>query len=132
VLRRECSWPTGTGSGSGVWPSPDSDSGVKGNANSSGPSLSVDGTRVAFLSTATTLDPSDTDGLRDVYVKDLGTGDMTLASTSDTGVKGNSINHGPTLSADGTKVTFFSQATNLDPTDTPTPTHRRGCRSEHH
>jgi hypothetical protein len=94
-----------------------SDTGIKGNDNSSGGKLSADGTRVALLSTATNLDPGDTDGLRDVYVKDLGSGDIALASTSDTGVKGNSINHYLDLSADGTKVAFISQATNLDPAD---------------
>jgi hypothetical protein len=95
-----------------------SDTGVKGNDNSSGGKLSADGTRVALLSTATNLDPGDTDSPRDVYVKDLTTGDLMLASTSDTGVKGNSINHYLSLSDDGTKVAFVSQATNLDPADT--------------
>jgi hypothetical protein len=66
-----------------------SDAGVKGNGTSGGASLSADGTRVAFPSLATNLDPADTDGEYDVYVKDLTTGDITLASTSDTGVKSN-------------------------------------------
>ena len=67
-----------------------SDTGVKGNGDSTEPSLSADGTKVAFGSSATNLDPADTDSVVvDVYVKDLTTGDITLASTSDTGVKGN-------------------------------------------
>jgi uncharacterized repeat protein (TIGR01451 family) len=97
-----------------------SDTGTKGNGSSERPSLSAEGTRVAFSSSATNLDPADTDSTQDVYVKDLTTGDVVLASTSDTGTKGNNFSSGPSLSADGTKVAFPSQATNLDPTDTDT------------
>lgn len=38
---------------------------------------------------ATNLDPADTDVDADVYVKDLATGNITLASTSDAGANGN-------------------------------------------
>src|SRR5919109_4368132 len=93
-----------------------SDTGVKGNADSSDPSLSADGTKVAFGSLATNLDPADTDSTHDVYVKDLATGNIILASTSDTGTKGSGVE--PSLSADGTVVAFRSSATNLDPGDT--------------
>ena len=95
-----------------------SDAGIKGNAESALVSVSADGTKVAFISSATNLDPADTDAVRDVYVKDLTTGDLTLASTSDAGVKGNDYSLEPSLSADGTKVAFHSFATNLDPADT--------------
>jgi hemolysin type calcium-binding protein/WD40 repeat protein len=100
-----------------------SDTGIKGNGNSMGfvfpfgVSLSGDGTKVAFESTATNLDPADTDPTRDIYVKDLLTGNITLASTSDAGIKANAQTIGASLSADGTKVAFQSQATNLDPAD---------------
>jgi hypothetical protein len=82
--------------------------------------LSADGTRAAFGSNATNLDPGDTESGFDIYVKDLTTGDIMLASTSDTGVKGNGWSTGAILSTDGTKVSFASQATNLDPADTDT------------
>ena len=95
-----------------------SDVGVKGNGSSFEPSISADGTKVAFSSEATNLDPADTDGVLDVYVKDLTTGDLALASTSDAGVKGNGSSFEPSISADGTKVAFSSVATNLDPADT--------------
>jgi uncharacterized repeat protein (TIGR01451 family) len=97
-----------------------SDNGVKGNSHSYNPSLSSDGTRVAFHSHATNLDPADTGSDPNIYVKDLITGDISLASTSDSGVKGNSSSVWPTLSADGTKVAFDSVATNLDQADTDT------------
>ncbi len=96
-----------------------SDDGVKGNSFSWAPRVSSDGTRVAFQSGATNLDPADTDDIGDVYVKDLVTGDLTLASTSDAGEKGNgSSGPSPSLSADGTYVAFTSLSTNLDPADT--------------
>ena len=92
--------------------------GVKGSGDSSSPTISADGGRVAFRSEATNLDPGDTDPLSDIYVKDLTTGNLTLASTSSGEVKGNGESLLPSLSADGTKVAFQSGATNLDPADT--------------
>jgi hypothetical protein len=94
-----------------------SSAGVKGNNDSLGPAMNGDGTVVAFTSTATNLDPGDTDGLGDVYIKDLASGDLTLASTSDGGSKGNDASSASGLSRDGTRVVFESQATNLDPGD---------------
>lgn len=96
-----------------------SDTGVKSNADIlSVMSLSADGSRLAFFCAANTLDPADTDGSTDVYVKDLVSGDIVLASTSDTGVTGNGYDSGPSLSADGGRVAFTSESTNLDPGDT--------------
>jgi hypothetical protein len=69
-----------------------SDTGVQNNRDSLSPggrALSADGTRVAFYSVATNLDPADTDRTVDAYVKDVSTGDIALATTSDTGVKAN-------------------------------------------
>jgi uncharacterized repeat protein (TIGR01451 family) len=94
------------------------DAGTKGIGNSDNPSLSADGTKIAFESSATNLDPADTGVTEDVYVKDLLTGNITLASSNDSGIKGNSTSGAPTLSADGTKVAFMSDARNLDPSDT--------------
>src|SRR5207245_814573 len=94
-----------------------SDTGEKGDGDSSAPFLSADGTKVAFRSTATNLDPVDTDTLLDIYVKDLITGDITLASTSDTGVKANADSSDQVFSADGNRIAFRSYATNLDPAD---------------
>jgi hypothetical protein len=95
-----------------------STTGVKGNGSSVGPMLSGDGTMVVFTSDATNLDPSDPDSDSDVYVKDLRTGHLTLASTSDTGEKSNSSSGATSIAADGTAVSFFSSATNLDAVDT--------------
>jgi Ca2+-binding RTX toxin-like protein len=99
-----------------------SDTGRKGkDAASFQPSLSYDGTVVAFDSFASNLDPADKDSIQDIYVKDLVSGDLTLASTSSAGVKANGDGSTtPHLSADGTEVVFDSEATNLDLADTDT------------
>ena len=80
--------------------------------------MSADGTKVAFYLLPPTWTRPTPTSIHDIYVKDLVTGDITLASTSDSGVKGNSYSFDPQLSADGTKVAFCSYATNLDPADT--------------
>jgi uncharacterized repeat protein (TIGR01451 family) len=89
--------------------------GVGGNGESFGPSVSGDGTLVAFSSTATNLHPGDTDSEYDVFVKNLLTGEVILASTAADGTKGNSRSAGAAISADGTRVAFNSGATNLHP-----------------
>jgi Tol biopolymer transport system component len=94
-----------------------SDAGRKGNGASLDPWVSSDGSRVAFSSRATNLDPADKASNRDIFVKDLVTGDLFLASSSDGGTAGNAHSSEPSLSADGTRVLFHSLASNLDPAD---------------
>jgi Tol biopolymer transport system component len=92
-----------------------SEAGVKANGASGPASLSSDGSTVAFTSTATNLDPNDGDGDFDVYVRNLETREVLLASESATGEKGNEFSHVGSLSADGTLVSFWSPSTNLHP-----------------
>jgi Tol biopolymer transport system component len=92
--------------------------GVKGNGNSETPALSGNGNRVAFASLALNLSPLDPDATKDIYVKNVVTGELKLVSTSDTGVKGNGDSFAPRISGDGKRVVFTSMATNLDPADT--------------
>src|SRR5439155_26456641 len=87
--------------------------GVKGNAPSTHASISGDGNRIAFESAATNLNPIDPDPRSDIYVKDLTTGQLLLATTSDAGVKSDGENFHPSISAHGTKVAFASTAVNL-------------------
>jgi uncharacterized repeat protein (TIGR01451 family) len=89
--------------------------GAGGNGESLGPSVSGDGTLVAFFSTATNLHPTDTDSEYDVFVKNLRTGEVILVSRAAGGAKGNSRSAGAAISADGTRVGFNSGATNLHP-----------------
>jgi Ca2+-binding RTX toxin-like protein len=92
--------------------------GTKGNLPSTSPSLSGNGRKLAFISNATNLDPADRVENPDIYVKNLTTGDIQLASTSATGVPSNGESINPALSGDGKHVVFDSTATNLDPADT--------------
>lgn len=87
--------------------------GVEGDGESWGASISGDGRFVAFLSTSTTFDPTDTNGLADVYVKDLLTGRITRESASTTGGDANGPTNAAALSASGLVLAFESAATNL-------------------
>jgi Tol biopolymer transport system component len=76
------------------------------------PAISDDGAKVAFLTTAT-LDPADTDGgAQDVYVRDMTTGQTTLATG---GVNGSISEFA--LSGDGNWIAFATIA-RLQPGDT--------------
>lgn len=97
-----------------------SDAEVKGNSSSLEPSLSADGTRVAFFSYADNLVEGDTNERADVFVKNLVTGELTLVSVAQDGTRGNGLSAYPSLSADGTRVAFSSDATNLVAGDTDT------------
>ena len=92
--------------------------GEPGNGQSSfGVSVSADGRYVAFASMATNLEPADPDTVVDVFVKDLSTGVVQLASQTAGGIKADAISERPSISADGHKVAFVSAADNLDPDD---------------
>ncbi len=95
--------------------------GTQGNADATGiPQISADGTKVAFTSRATSLVAGDTNLATDTFVKDLTTGTLTRVSTAADGTQGNGPSNGSilALSADGSRVAFDSQATNLVPGDT--------------
>lgn len=81
-------------------------------------SISADGTRVAFESTATDLVDGDTNGQRDIFVRDLAAGTTVRANL--TGLSGQALggpSREPAISGDGRYVAFTSTATNL-PGDT--------------
>lgn len=70
------------------------------------PSISADGTRVAFTSGAAPLVAGDTNGVRDVYVADLRARTLTLASRSASGAQSPTAVGRPAISADGRSVAF--------------------------
>ncbi len=95
--------------------------GTQGNAEATGiPKISADGTKVAFTSRAINLVPGDTNLATDTFVKDLTTGALTRVSSAADGTQGNGPSNGSRLglSADGSRVAFDSNATNLVPGDT--------------
>lgn len=78
--------------------------------------MSRDGTTVAFTSSATNLVPSARDG--NLFVKNLITGDLVVASSDASGKPSNATADGARLSADGRLVAFTSWAGNLVDGDT--------------
>ena len=76
------------------------------------PAMNSDGTRVAFVSDLKPVGPADTNTDQDVHVRDLVAGTTTLVSVGPTGV-GNSRSTNPAMSADGTRVAFQSNSSNL-------------------
>lgn len=85
------------------------------------PVWSPDGTRIAFISSASNLVSGDTNDSPDVFVKTLATGAIQRISTNSNGDQANKGNFGaayPDWSPDGTRIVFTSDANNLVPHDT--------------
>ncbi|MFD3401452.1 TolB family protein [Kribbella sp. NPDC058693] len=97
----------GGGGNAGLFPGTEKGVGVSG-----------DGRYVVFSSYATDLVPNDTNGQRDVFVRDTKTGRTTLASVGVGGIQGNQESSQGSISADGRFVAFNSDASNLLPGDT--------------
>ena len=81
-------------------------------------SISDDGRFVAFNSAATNLVPGDTNGSRDIFVRDTRANTTTRVSVDSAGNQGNDISFSTSISTNGRFVAFDSSATNLVPGDT--------------
>ncbi len=92
--------------------------GGQANGNSQDPSISADGTHVAFTTDATNLVTPDGNGVSDVVVIELGTSNRHRASRSSGGNQGDGPSGRPALSSDGRLVAYESFATNLVGNDT--------------
>jgi Tol biopolymer transport system component len=88
------------------------------NGPSEGSSISADGTVVAFRSFASNLVSGDTNGLPDVFVRDLRRGVTQRVNVSTSGEQANHETFRPIVSADGRYVGFRSRASNLVRGDT--------------
>ncbi len=85
-----------------------------GDDNSSAPTISSNGQYVAFESAASNLVECDTNGLSDVFVRDLASGITRLVSVSaDDTPSANGPSGAPLISGDGRWVFFESTASNL-------------------
>lgn len=82
---------------------------------SSNPSISSDGRYVSFTSFANNLVAGDTNGTKDVFVRDTVTNTTTIVSIADGfgGSQGNLESDSSSMSADGQVIVFRSLATNL-------------------
>ncbi len=93
--------------------------GVLGEELSSGGSVSADGRFVTFYSDATNLVGGDTNGARDVFVRDLQAGLTERVSVAADGGQANGSSYASrhSISADGRFVVFASHADGLVPGD---------------
>lgn len=92
--------------------------GIRASGGSSAwPAISTDARLVAFESYGNNLGPIDTNGLYDIYVKDVVTGEVALASSDKDGNVGNNASRTSVISGDGRYVAFVSWASNLVPGD---------------
>lgn len=96
-----------------------SSEGVEGNHDSEYPVISQNGRYIAFTSYATNLVTGDTNGIDDIFIHDLQTGETIRVSVATNGAQGNSYSNGfPSISSDGRFVAFQSDANNLVDYDT--------------
>ncbi|WP_422235377.1 beta strand repeat-containing protein, partial [Methylorubrum rhodinum] len=94
-----------------------SGSGVQANGTVSDIDVSADGTKILFSSTATNLVSTETIGFKNVYVKNIATGTVTLVSSTPSGTAGNGDSDRGTFSPDGRSVAFVSTAANFAAND---------------
>lgn len=122
---------TCTGASTGCTPSTTIESiGFNSNpadGNSISPSISADGRYVTFISSATNLVASDTNGVADVFVRDTCAGvasgctpSTQLVSISTGAVQADAASTSATINGSGRYITFRSAATTLDPASSAT------------
>jgi Tol biopolymer transport system component len=89
--------------------------GSQGDLSSEGPAISADGQFVSFYSLASNLVASDTNAVRDVFVRDRVASTTIRASVSSSNAQSNggSFAFGNALSADGRYLVFWSSGSNL-------------------
>lgn len=96
--------------------------GARPDGGSRCPAISADGSTVAFVSEASNLVPGDTNGIADLFIRDLSRQTTERINVSSDGAQANSflycINSGSTFSHDGRYVVFASDASSLVLDDT--------------
>ncbi len=90
-----------------------STSGAQADSDCERARFSADGRYVVFDSRASNLDSADGNSRRDVFVRDLVLGTTRCASLTHLGATGDRDSWNGSISADGTRVAFESDATNL-------------------
>lgn len=87
--------------------------GAEANGSSSSPSLSADGRYLGFVSNASNLVGGDTNGVRDVFVKDLLTGEIARVSAEPDGTGGRSTGTTTMIAGNGEHLLLFGPYTLL-------------------
>jgi len=93
-------------------------SGAQSNADCAYDSISADGRFVAYQSLATNLINGDTNGVLDIFVRDLVSATTERVSLDSAGAEGNANSYAPSVSSGGRCVAFYSLASNLVAGDT--------------
>jgi Tol biopolymer transport system component len=91
---------------------------VAADGDSASPSVSGDGSRVVFQSTATNLTADADLGTEDIFLYDFAAGTMTRVTESAGGGEADGPSSNPAISSDGRFVAFQSDATDLIVGDT--------------
>ena len=94
------------------------DGGQAVDGGSYAPTISADGRHVVFGSDAGNLVPGDSNGVADVFLRDLRAGTTDRVSLAADGDQPDDASYGGVLSRDSRFVAFASAATNLVPGDT--------------
>ena len=89
--------------------------GAEANGGSSGAHISANGRFVTFQSDASNLVAGDTNGFRDIFLRDLQSGTTSLVSRGQGGLPANAQSFDSAISANGRYVAYHSEATNLAP-----------------
>ena len=92
--------------------------GAAANGYTDSSAMSADGRYVAFYSDASNLVTSDTNGVFDIFVRDMDADQTVRVSTSSSGQQANAYSAFGDISEDGRYVVFTSDATNLVSGDT--------------
>ena len=92
--------------------------GTQANQDCDYPTISEDGSTVAFSSRASNLVPGDNNGTADIFVHDLASGVTERVTVDSAGNEANGLSFLGILSADGQQVVFLSTASNLIANDT--------------
>lgn len=88
-----------------------------GNGNGDDPSWSFDGKSVIFWSSASNLIPGGTNGVEQVYIKNIQTGAVRLVSVDNAGDQSNGYNNDPSFTPDDKFITYWSDASDILPGD---------------
>jgi Tol biopolymer transport system component len=91
-------------------------SGTPANGDSFHPSISANGSFVAFASIAANISTDNNDNFSNVYMRDMGTGAVTLLSRVVLGslsIPADGNSYDPTIDLDGRRVVYTSDAHNL-------------------
>jgi Ca2+-binding RTX toxin-like protein len=95
---------------------------VSGNSSASevsdNASVTNDGQHVLFQSSADNLVTGDTNGVRDIFLKDMGTGTITRVNVAAVGTEANSDSYDAQITPDGQYAVFTTRANNLTSSQT--------------